>query len=553
MQLNIVYRAVNIPTTLRIRAYFLPFLAAFFLVAACNFAFWERFVVAIGGFDPGKLPLLAATVAMLTLIFGAILSIFNIPKLFKPLLIVLFMTTAGVAHFMNQYGVQIDKSMVQNVVETHPSEALELVNWQMIATIGLLGVLPSLLLLRTDVVYGALRRHVMVSSALMAVALAIACMILFVFFKSYAPAVRGHRELRFLLTPTNYIQAVNGYVRQRLSKPVTIAPLGRDARKGAAWNQAPSRTVTVIVVGETARAMNFSLNGYSRVTNPLLAQRTDLINFTDTSSCGTATAVSLPCVFSSMEREDFNDSRARSQESLLDVLSHAGIEVLWRDNNSGCKGACDRVSYEDLSQPTPQSTHCNKEECFDERLLEGLSERIRKSTNDMVIVLHQKGSHGPAYWKRYPAEFEQFAPVCKTTALEQCTQREIAAAYDNTILYTDFILDKTIRLLEEIALQDGIATSMLYFSDHGESLGEKNMYLHGAPYIISPPEQRSVPMLMWFSPTFADRFKFSVQCLSASAKQPASHDNVFHSVLGMLDIRTSARNPKLDLFGSCKP
>lgn len=510
-------------------------------------------MVAIGGLSLNKLPLLLATVVMLTLVFGALLSLVNFPRLFKPLLIALFLTTSGVAHFMNQYGVQIDRSMVQNVFETHPAEAWELVNGQLLASVGLFGVLPSLLLLRIDVSYAPLRRHILASSALISVAIAIACLILFVFFKSYAPAVRGHRELRFLLTPTNYIQAVNGYVRQRLSKPITISPLGRDAKKGNAWADARSRTVTVIVVGETARSMNFSLNGYRRQTNPLLAQRTDLINFTDTSSCGTATAVSLPCVFSAMEREDFVDSRARSQESLLDVLSHAGIEVVWRDNNSGCKGACDRIRYQDLSQPTTDSRYCNQEECFDERLLEGLPELIDKSTRDMVIVLHQKGSHGPAYWKRYPAEFEQFAPVCKTTALEQCTQREITSAYDNTILYTDFILDKTIRMLEDIARREGIATSMLYFSDHGESLGEKNMYLHGAPYIISPPEQRGVPMLMWFSPTFTERFKINKQCLTARAKQPASHDNVFHSVLGMLDIRTSILNPRLDLFATCKP
>ncbi|XLZ71426.1 phosphoethanolamine--lipid A transferase [Massilia sp. SR12] len=543
---------VTLLKSLRIRAYFLPFIAAAVLVAVFNVPFWERFVLATGGEQIGKLPLLACTFLMLTLAFGAALSVLNAPRIMKPVLVLLFMMSAVVSYFMNEYGIQIDKSMVQNVVETDPGEAWELLNWRMLVTVALFGVLPSALLARTQIQYDAPARHIATTALVIAAATALALVILFVFFKSYAPAVRGHRELRFLLTPTNYIQAVNGYVRQRLSKPSVIAPLGRDASKGPVWREGKQRAITVIVVGETARAMNFSLNGYPRITNPLLSQRRDLINFTDVASCGTATAVSLPCLFSVMDREDFNDSRARSQEGLLDVLKHAGLDVVWRNNNSGCKGACDRVTYQDLSKPSGDSKYCTNDECYDERLLEDLPELVRSTKKDMVIVLHQKGSHGPAYWKRYPPDFEQFAPVCKTNALEQCTREQIAATYDNTILYTDYFLDKTISLLERIAREDGAATSMLYVSDHGESLGEKNMYLHGAPYLISPPEQRKVPMLMWFSSDFEKRFKVSRTCLSLRAKQPLSHDNVFHSVLGMLHISTVARNPRLDIFNACR-
>jgi lipid A ethanolaminephosphotransferase len=542
---------VSIPSTLRLRAYYLPFVAALFMVAGFNQSFWSRFIIAIGGVAVSKIPLLIATFIFLVLVFGTVLSLLNFRPVIKPTLIFLLVVTAGVSHFMNQYGIQIDKSMVQNVIETDTREARELLSWQMACAIVLFGVLPSFILARTQVVYDKAWRHLLMTGAIGAAALAVAVVILFAFFKSYAPAFREHRELRFLLTPSNYIQAVNGYVQQKFSKPLTIAALGRDAAKGAEWAGQHKRVVTVIVMGETARAMNFSLNHYGRQTNPFLEHQEGLINFSNVQSCGTATAVSLPCVFSVLGHEKYSDSKARSQEGLLDVFSHAGFSVLWRNNNSGCKGVCDRVTYEDLSLPVAGNPLCNAEECFDERLLENLPEIIRKSDKDMVIVLHQKGSHGPSYWKRYPPEFQRFGPVCQTNDLEQCSREQITAAYDNTILYTDYLLHKTIQMLEQVSADDNADTSMLYFSDHGESLGEKNMYLHGAPYIISPPEQRQVPMMLWLSPGFSERFKIDRHCLAARADQPFSHDNVFHSLLGLLDVHTVVYNPKLDLFQPC--
>jgi lipid A ethanolaminephosphotransferase len=305
--------------------------------------------------------------------------------------------------------------------------------------------------------------------------------------------------------------------------------------------------VTIIVVGETARAMSFSLNGYGRDTNPRLALERSLVNFSDVSSCGTATAVSVPCVFSDLTRSGYSDDKARSKEGLLDVLRRAGMEVIWRDNNSGCKGVCDRVTFEDMSKPVPGSPFCNTDDCYDEHLLEGLPALIRSAERDLVIVLHQKGSHGPAYWKRYPPGFGKFGPVCRTSELEKCSRDAIAAAYDNTILYTDHFLDRTIALLKEA----GVPASMLYFSDHGESLGEKNMYLHGAPYMFSPEEQRKVPMMLWMSDSFTSRFHIDRGCLAARSGQRFSHDNVFHSTLGMLNVNTAVYNAKLDLFQAC--
>jgi lipid A ethanolaminephosphotransferase len=537
--------------TQRISAPLLALTVSVLLATVNNVKFWTSFTHAAGGLSWQSLPLLMAVFAIVVLFFNACLTLLSFPFVAKPVLIALLLTTSAATYFMNQYGVVIDKAMVQNVFETDVREATELFTWQMVLTVATLGVLPSLLIARLDVQFPKGGRGLLKRGGVAGASLVVAALLLLVFFKSLAPALREHRELRFLLTPTNYIQATNGYLRAKFSVPVVVAPLGRDAIRGAMWNGKARKTVTFIVVGETARAMNFSLNGYQRTTNPLLSKQQGLINFTDVQSCGTATAVSLPCLFSVLGRENYSESKAHGQEGLLDVLSHAGFQVLWRDNNSGCKGVCARVQYEDLSVAAPGDTFCVDGECYDERLLEGLPELIRKSDKDLVVVLHQKGSHGPAYAKRYPRAFARFTPECNGSEFEKCSPASITAAYDNTIVYTDYFLSKTIDLLRRSSEADNVDTAMLYFSDHGESLGEKNMYLHGAPYMLAPREQTQVPMMLWMSDRYSERFHIDRTCLMARRSQSFSHDNIFHSVLGMLNVSTAVLNPKLDLFNAC--
>lgn len=537
--------------TRQISAPLLALTVSVLLATANNVKFWTSLASAAGGLSWQTLPALAAAFAIVVLFFNALLTTFSFPFVAKPVLIVLLLTTSAASYFMDEYGVVIDKAMVQNVFETDVHEAAELINWQLVLTVALLGGLPSLLVARLQVRFPRGARGLLARMGIAGGSLLLAALILLVFFKSLAPALREHRELRFLLTPTNYIQALNGYLRGKFSTPLVVAPLGRDAIRGPAWNGQARKTVTLIVVGETARAMNFSLNGYRRATNPLLAQQHGLVNFTDVQSCGTATAVSLPCVFSALGREQYSESKAQSQEGLLDVLAHAGFQVLWRDNNSGCKGVCQRVGYQDLSVAAPGDPSCDQQECHDERLLQGLPELIRNSDKDLVIVLHQKGSHGPAYARRYPRAFARFTPECNSSEFELCSRASIEAAYDNTIVYTDYFLSKTIDLLRRSGESDNVDTAMLYFSDHGESLGEKNMYLHGAPYMIAPREQTQVPMMLWMSDRYSQRFHIDHTCLMARRGQPFSHDNIFHSVLGMLNVSTAVRNSRLDLFNAC--
>ncbi|VXC74418.1 Putative membrane-associated metal-dependent hydrolase [Massilia sp. 9I] len=535
----------------RISANLLVFTVALLLATVGNFNFWSNFVHAVGGFSLARLPVLAGSFAIVVLLFYALLTPFSFRFVVKPALIAFLLTASASAWFINQYGVVIDKAIIQSIFETDTREATELLNWHMVLFVAVTGGLPSLLVARAKLQYPQGVRGIAQRAGIFAGALALAALLLVLLFKTLAPAVREHRELRYLLTPTNAVQALNGYLRNRWSTPVPLQEIGRDATKGSRWAGQTRRTVTVIVVGETARAANFSLNGYARETNPRLAHEDGLINFAKVESCGTATAVSVPCVFSAMTRERYDDNKAKHQEGLLDVLKHAGFRVHWRDNNSGCKGVCDRVEFVDVSNPSTGSRNCAGDECYDQDLLEGLPNLIRQSTKDLVIVLHQKGSHGPAYAHRYPAGFGRFGPVCNSSEFETCTRDSIVAAYDNTILYTDSFLADTIDLLRKTASESGVDTSMLYFSDHGESLGEGNMYLHGAPYLFAPSEQTHVPMMLWMSDGFSQRFRIDRSCLQARADQPLSHDNVFHSVLGMLNVETAVLNPKLDLFHAC--
>ena len=529
----------------------LSLMASAFMVVAFNASFWQAFMNATGGISLGNIPLYAATFIILVLFFNAVITLLTFRPIIKPLLTLLFCVTSVVAYFMDQYGTAIDAVMIQNVLETNTLEAVELISWRMVLFFMLFGVLPSALVWRTQLDFPSIKRNLSGKFMIVSISLVVMIGLLLIFYKSYASTFRGHRELRFFLTPLNYIQATNSYIKRKFSHTLAVAPLGTDASRGVLWKEQKRKTVTVIVLGETARAMNFSLNGYGRNTNPELSRQEGLINFTNVQSCGTATAVSVPCVFSALGRANYSESAAKSQEGLLDVLSHAGFGVLWRNNNSGCKGTCDRVEYENFAKPVAGEPLCNTEECYDEYLLKGLPERIRSSQKDMVIVLHQKGSHGPSYWKRYPDAFKRFGPVCETNELQKCSSEAIVNAYDNTILYTDHFISKVIDLLRKSGKEDGVDTSFIYFSDHGESLGEKGMYLHGAPYMISPDEQRHVPFMIWLSDSFRSRFRIDATCLAARRDQSFSHDNVFHSVLGMLNVDTATYNPALDIFQAC--
>jgi len=369
-------------------------------------------------------------------------------------------------------------------------------------------------------------------------------------YQGLSSLFRNHHELRLMVVPSNYIGASFGYLREQVvSARQPFAKLGEDAQKKPAWQAHDRKSLTVLVVGESARAENFGILGYDRDTTPKLSKESGLIAFTDVHSCGTETAVSVPCMFSNMGRKDYDASKAKNQEGLLDVLKHAGLEVIWRDNQSGCKGTCDRVTVDDVSN-LKDPVLCANSECRDEILLQGMQHFIDTLNKDTVLVLHQMGSHGPEYFKRYPKEYEHFTPVCESNALNNCSRESIVNGYDNTLVYTDHVLSTLIDLLR--SNQGKVDTAMLYLSDHGESLGEYNLFLHGTPYMLAPEQQKHVAMMAWFSDSYQKSFSVDTHCLQQNREKPLSQDNLFHSMLGLLEVNSTVYNPGLDMFAGCR-
>lgn len=527
----------------------LTLLVSLFFLAAFNMPLWQH-LQAVTNSDWQGVLLRGSFALLLLAAFNLLLTLMAFRWVFKPALSLLLLGGAGAAYFMNQYGVLIDKEMLRNTVQTNPAEAFDLLSVKLAAYLLLLGALPTWLLWQTPVNYRVwhfelLRKLVVVTgcaAVLGGVALAN--------YQGLSSLFRNHKELRLLVTPSNLVNAGSGYLREQFaSAKQPFKRIGEDAVRAVKVGGNSRKSLTVLVVGESARAENFSLLGYARETNPKLKQEDDLISFSNVHSCGTETAVSVPCMFSNLGREHYKASIAENQEGLLDVLQRSGLQVIWRDNQSGCKGACDRVIQDDVSNDKDPLL-CADGECHDEILLKNLQAFIDNLQQDTVLVMHQMGSHGPAYFKRYPKAFEQFTPVCASNALNECTQEQILNGYDNTIFYNDHVLASLIDLLRRN--QDKVDSGMLYVSDHGESLGEYNLFLHGTPYVLAPEQQKRVAMLAWFSKGYQQNFGFNSQCLRNNREQALSHDNLFHSMLGLLQVHTSAYDASLDLFAACR-
>jgi len=522
--------------------------AAIFLVLFENDSFWRALSEAVGGVSTANLPFLCSVFVFLVVAINLGLTLLCYRHTTKVVLVAILLGSVVAGYFMNRYGTMIDKTMIQNVFETDTAEAMGLMSASLVGTFLVLGLLPSLLLLRTEVAYGSFRSEALSKLKVVAASLAVIGLIAVFFYKDYAIVGRNHRYLRHLINPVNYVYAVSCNVKRVLDNgKIEIRPIGEDAARVAAGGR-EKKNLVVLVVGETARAANFSLDGYGRQTNPLL-EKEDIVNFENASSCGTATATSLPCMFSEFDRSSYSDAKGKGYENLLDVLSRTGVHVLWRDNNSGCKGVCDRVESEGVSAAQVEGL-CESGECYDMVLLQDLQDYVDRLDDDALIVLHQKGSHGPTYNLREPEEFKVFQPECGTNQLRECSDEEIVNAYDNTIVYTDYFLSQVISFLK--ANSEKSDTAMIYVSDHGESLGENNLYLHGLPYFIAPEEQKHVPFLVWMSEGFGRDNGIDEEVLRREEDREISHDNLFHSVLGLMDVKTKLYDARLDIFAPAR-
>ncbi|MFZ9264545.1 MAG: phosphoethanolamine transferase [Polynucleobacter sp.] len=487
----------------------------------------------------------AVAVAVTALQFG-ILSLLIYRPIAVSTAIIILLTGVSADFFAKKYGVFFDTSMVRNIVSTNHAEARELFTPSLALHFLIYGLPGILLLACFKVNKTTLVRGLTFKIAMIILAIVVALASFMTVFKNFSATMRNNKEIRHLVLPMSYLISTPRVIFDTgVEAQKELLPLGQDAVKNNKAGAKP--TLLVLVVGETVRAANWGLSGYERQTTPSLAKQ-DVINFPYVVSCGTNTEVSVPCMFSALGRKQYDEKKIRSTESLLHLIARTGVPVTWIDNQSGCKGVCKGLENIDAKTlGTPEI--CPATGCYDETLLRGLEATIKKSTGDQVVVLHQLGNHGPAYYARYPKAFEKFKPVCSSSDLGRCTQQEIFNAYDNAILYTDHILSRAIDLLKTKETRNVV---FIYVSDHGESLGEGGFYLHGLPYSIAPKEQTRAPMMMWASEQFVKQQQLSKECMMQRAKEPAHHDNLFHTVLGLMNISTSVYDPAWDLTAKCK-
>ncbi len=479
-----------------------------------------------------------------------VFSILNIPLIRKPLLVLLTLGCAAATWFMFTYGAVIDQNMMVNVFETNSQEAAALVTPQLVVWLVVAGLLPASLLAMIRIRPGKWWHTLLIRLAAMLASAVVIVLVAAVFYKDYASLFRNNKGIVKMVTPANYVSAIAKYSKARwFAGDQTLIRLGEDARKGPVLLAQQKKTVLVLVVGEASRAENYSLNGYDRETNPELKKQ-NVINFPQASSCGTETAVSVPCMFSGMPRKKYDADLAHHQEGLMDVLGHAGVNLLWRDNDGGCKGACTRIPHTDMTQWKLQQ-FCKDNSCIDDVNLWRLDDMLDGVKQDTVLVIHLMGSHGPAYYQRYPAQYRHFTPTCDTNEIQDCTHQALMNTYDNTILYTDSVVSKTIDALK--ARQSTLNTALVYLSDHGESLGENGLYLHGTPYMLAPEQQTHIPFIFWLSKDYQQNFGVDAQCLrDQAAKETVSQDNLFSTVLGMMNIRTAVYQTQMDLLTHCR-
>ena len=518
---------------------------ALYLIAAANLTFWQKAwegFATVGAFVSFGL----ATV----LIFIAGCLALSYKYLAKPVFIFAILSAACASYFTDTFGTIIDTNMIENVLATNSGESGEFFTWGLARHMLLFGLLPSLVVAWTRVTYGGVGLQVRRNLVIAAASLAVAAVLIGTHLAETRAAIRHdfHALIDTLNPPGPISATVKAAAALARDRNARREPIGEDARKGSWITAAGKPVVTVIVVGESARAMNFSLNGYGRNTNPVLS-RLPVLNFTNVTSCGTETSISLRCMFSGLGRSNFSKSAAMGRESLMDVFRHAGIDVLWWDNDGGAKGVADGVSYQSYMLRNDPD-RCTAGTCQDDIFLEDLDTLLSRIERDTVVVLHQRGSHGPAYYLRYPDTFRPFQPDCRQYDPTTCAPDSVVNAYDNTIAYNDRFLGRVIGLLEKYDRQ--MAGSMFYVSDHGESLGEKGLWMHGTPFDRAPREQTHVPLIIWTAPQYRALSGLDHGCGKRLADSAFSHDNVYDTLLGMMNVETTVYRPTLDMLAGCR-
>ena len=521
------------------------FYACCYISLVLNIPFLSRFQDAIVSQEKYSTIFLLSTPIFLLSLVIIVQGLITFRWLLKPVLIFTIIVSSLIFYTTSTYGIVFDFGMVQNTFETDTAEALSYVNIYSVLFFSVFGLAPSLLICFIKITPQSFLSNLASHLKLLAISFLCLITILGTYYSNYASVGRNNSELINYITPYKMLDSAQRYIVRNFLYP----PLDFKVLDPSPTISNDKKHVMVLVLGETARSSNFSLNGYDKFTNPYTSKQ-NVISFKNVTSCGTATAVSVPCMFSNLNKSNYDKRIATSQQNAIDLIKGAGADVLWISNNNGsCKGVCKRVESKQVATDSNQPL-CDGEYCYDEVLLKELTDKLNNLTHKTtLIVFHLIGSHGPTYYKRYPIERRLFTPDCPRSDIQYCTQEQLVNAYDNTIAYTDYVISEMIDALSKTSNENNIETTMLYISDHGESLGENGVYLHGLPYAFAPEVQKHVPMIYWDSENSASIDK---NCLQSISNTPISHDNFFNTLLGTMSINSKVYNPSLDAFSKCK-
>lgn len=532
------------------------FLIALYFTVLLNIPLYEEIAQVLNRLDDFKVGFVISIPIFFLAAFNFLFSLFSWPWLGKPFFILLLILSSIVSYAGYNYGTLFDYEMIINIFETDTSEASSYLSFYLVMWVLMLGGLPALLVsyvtLRSNTQF-PIRSFLLGKVISMFVSILIILIIAAFYYKDYVSVGRNNKYLGKVIVPTQFVYSTYKYVIGKFfTTPILYRQIGLDAKQSEkALMQAEEKpTLLVFVLGETARSQNYELNGYNRPTNQF-TRDLDVISFQDVSSCGTATAVSVPCLFSKLTRANFDRKLADTQDNVLDIMKRADVSILWKENDGGDKDVAKNVTKMTIDR-SRKDEMCNGSTCFDMAILEDFEDNVESLSGNRVIFLHLIGSHGPTYFQRYPKDKAIFQPDCPQADIENCSFEEIVNTYDNTIVYTDYVMSQVIEKLKK--QEEKYNTALVYVSDHGESLGENGLYLHGLPYSLAPDFQTKIPMILWMSPSFKKAKNINYGCLKneAQKRDVFSHDNIFHSVLGLMDVETTEYESNLDIFANCR-
>ena len=478
-----------------------------------------------------------------------IFTLFSIRFIGRVLIFIVLLISLGVWYYMQYLGGCISYEVIVATMETSRREALEFLPVSVIIMLLVFAIVVGFVVHKLKFHFE--KFYIAMIVRLISILFCLVCSLILIWanYSKLALFVRHNSDTICYINIDNYIGNTFRYLKDKIGD-TKIVREEIDANP-VIKRENNRKKFIVLLVGETSRAMNYSLNGYERDTNPYLKkylQDGSLVNFENATSCGTATGWSVPCMFDYRTRKQFN--KKKYYENVLSLTGKAGVSQIWYENDDGAKMQQQRCEY--VAVQTRKHPLCSNNECKDEILIEDLDNEIKKfsGNNDRLMIMHMIGSHGSLYYLRYTDKFAKFKPECKKNNTHECSKEELYNAYDNTILYQDWVISQMIEKLQKMKQNkknENVDITLWFMSDHGESLGEHGFYLHAFPYSIAPKEQTHIPFFIW---TTDDKLRKTLQekaKLNKEGKFDVSHDNLFYTLLGLLNVESKVKNDALDL------